>query len=260
MTIRPTITRGVVLGLTALLLGGCIIHTRDFKAKFHRSEDLTAPVTNLTALHVSTNVGKIHLDAADVTEVRIVAEIEVKAPTEEKAQQLAEDTRIVVEQSSGTLTIEVDKPPDLGRNQLSVDFTITAPPALALTCKANVGEIRVAGFTQAVKARTDVGDVACTGLRGEIDLHTNVGSLRAAYAEDAPAALRATMKSNVGDVEFAGPTDLSVHLAAAANVGSIHTDRPLTVRGSLKQSLQASLGKAEGQVELYTNVGSIKIR
>jgi len=111
-----------------------------------------------------------------------------------------------------------------------------------------------------VKVRTDVGDVACTGLRGEIDLHTNVGSLRAAYAEDAPAALRAALKTNVGDIEFTGPADLSAHLTAAANVGSINTDRPLTVRGSLKQSIQASLGQGEGHVELNTNVGSIKIR
>ena len=251
---------GVAVGLAAMLLGGCYIHTDMFKAKFSRSEDLTAPLTGITALDVTTNVGKIQLEAADVAEVRIAAEIRVKAPTEERAQELAEQVRIVAEPSGQTLTIKAVKPSDFGRHELSVDFTVTAPAALALTCTTNVGDIRVSGFTKRVKASADVGAVTCTGLREEIDLHTNVGDIRATYVGDAPAALTATMASNVGDIEFTGPRDISAHVTAAANVGSIRTDRPITVTGSLKQSIRASLGKGEGRVNLNTNVGSIKIR
>ncbi len=168
--------------------------------------------------------------------------------------------RIAVEPSGQTLTIKAVKPSDFGRNQLSVDFTITAPAALVLTCRTNVGDIRVTGFTKRMKASTDVGTVTCTGLRDEIDLHTNVGDLRATYDTDAPAALQATMDTNVGSIDFTGPQEMSAHLTAASNVGSIHTDRPITVRGSLKHSVSASLGQGEGQVRLNTNVGSIRIR
>jgi DUF4097 and DUF4098 domain-containing protein YvlB len=252
---------GVAAGLAAMLLGGCVIHTGVFKAKFSRSENLTAPLTDITALDVTTNVGKIHLEAADVAEVRIAAKIEVKAATEELAQELAEEVRIVAEPAGDTLTIKAIRPADLGRNQLSVDFTITAPAALALNCTTNVGDVRVIGFTKRTQVRTDVGDIMCTGLRDTADLHTNVGDIRAAYAADAPAAPDASIETNVGDIELAGPQELSADLTAAANVGSVDTDRPITIAGSLKkQSIRGSLGKGEGRVKLTTNVGDIRIR
>ncbi|MCX5645460.1 MAG: DUF4097 family beta strand repeat-containing protein [Phycisphaerae bacterium] len=250
----------VATGLAAVTLGGCVIHTGTYKAKFSRSEDLTAPLANVTALDVATNVGTIRLEAGQVAEVRIAAEIKVRAATEEQAQELAEEVRIVAEPSGQTLTIKAIRPSDLGRNQLSVDFTITAPADLALDCTTNVGDIRVTGFTKRVKASADVGTIACTGLREEIDLRSNVGDLRAEYAGDAPAALNATMATNVGNIEFTGPQEISADLSARANVGSIKTDRPITVTGSLKHSISASLGKGEGRVSLNTNVGSIRIR
>jgi hypothetical protein len=251
---------GIVVGLAAILLGGCVIHTDAFKAKFSRSEDLTATLADITAMDVTTNVGTIRLDAAEVAEVHVAAEIKVKASTEERAQELAEQVRIVVEPSGQTLTIKAVKPADFGRNQLSVDFTVTAPADVALNCTTNVGDIRVTGFTKRVKASTDVGAIKCIGLRDTIDLHSNVGDVQADYAGDAPAAVNATMATNVGNVEFTGPQEISANLSAAANVGSINTDRPITVTGSLKHSIRASLGKGEGQVNLNTNVGSIKIR
>ncbi len=250
----------IATGLVAMTLGGCVIHTGMCKAKFSRSEDLTAPLANVMALDVATNVGTIRLEAGQVAEVRIAAEIKVRAATEEQAQELAEEVRIVAEPSGQTLTIKAIRPSDLGRNQLSVDFTITAPADLALDCTTNVGDIRVTGFTKRVRASTDVGTIVCTGLREEIDLRSNVGDIRAEYVEDAPAALRATMATNVGSIEFTGPQEISADFSARANVGSIKTDRPITVTGSLKHSIRASLGKGEGRVSLNTNVGSIKIR
>jgi hypothetical protein len=252
---------GVMASLVALLLGGCVIHTGSFKAEFSRSEDLTVPVTDLNVLDVTTDVGKIQMETTDAAEVHVAAQIKVKARTEEEAQKLAEQVRIVAEPWSRTLTIKAVKPRDFGRNQLSVDFTITAPAALALHCTTNVGDIRIAGFTKRVQASADVGTIICTGLRDEIDLHANVGDLRATYTSDAPAAVTATMETNVGAIEFAGPPEISADVTAKVNVGDINTDRPLTVKGSLaKHSVRATLGKGEGRVNLDTNVGSIRIR
>ncbi len=53
---------------------------------------------------------------------------------------------------------------------------------------------------------------------------------------------------------------MSAHLQATTNVGSIDTDRPLTVTGQIKKSIQATIGDAEGDIVLRTNVGSIHIR
>jgi hypothetical protein len=246
--------------LVSVLIAGCQFGSDAFKAEFTRSEELTSPVTGITMLDIHTDVGKIHLDAADVAEVRVRAEIKVKAATEEKAEELAEGVRIVLEPSGETMAIKAVKPTGFGRNKLCVDFTITAPASLALKCTTNVGEVRTTGFTGHVEVFTNVGTVICTGLQGSVDLSAEVGDIQAEYAPDAPPAINVDASTNVGSIELAGPKDISAKLTAEANVGSINTDRPLTVTGHLKQSIKASFGGAEGQISLRTNVGSIRIR
>jgi hypothetical protein len=251
---------GVFVALAAVALGGCHFSGDAFKAKFTRSEELTAPLAGVAALDVCTNVGKIELLAEDVAEVRIAAEIKIKARTEERAQELGEQVRIVAEPSGPTLRIKAIRPAGLSEDNLHVTYTITAPGALALKCTTNVGDIRTVGFTGRVEARTNVGSVVCTGLRDRADLRTDVGDIRAEYASDAPAALSVDASTNVGNVELVAPQEVSARVAAETNVGSIHSDRPLTVSGSLKQSIRASLGNGDGQVNLRTNVGSVRIR
>ncbi len=251
---------GVVAGLAVLLLSGCIIHSDAFRAKFSRSEKLTAPLASITALDVTTNIGAIRMEAGQVPEVRITAEIKVKDRTEEQAREWAEQVRIVAEPSGQALHIKAIRPAGLRENNLNVDFTITAPADLALECTTNVGDIRTTDFTKRVKASTNVGAVACMGLRGDIDLHTNVGDVRADYVPEAPAAVNVALATDVGAIEFSGPKEISAHVTATTNVGDINTDRSITVTGSVKRSLRGTLGKGEGQINLHTNVGSIRIR
>ena len=251
---------GLVVGWAAVLLAGCQSSSDMFRAKFTRHQELAAPLTDITGLEVSTNVGALRLEAGEAAEARIVAEITVKACTQEQAEELAGQVRISAEPRGQTLVIKADRPPDLRRQNLSVAFTVTAPARLALDCVTNVGDVHITGFTEGVKARADVGAIASTGLRGPAELHSNVGDIRAEYAADAPAALNISISTNVGRIEFAGPPEISARLTATTNVGSIDTDRPLTVVGSLKHSIDAQLGRAEGRVNLSTNVGSIRIR
>jgi len=250
---------GIGMAVIAFFLSGCHFGGV-FKAEFGRSEELSASLAGIDDLDVTTNVGEIRLEATEVSEARILADIKVRAKTEEEARELAELVRIVAEPSGQTLAIKAVKPAHFGRNELCVDFTITAPAGLALDCTTNVGDIRTTGFTESVKARTDVGKIHCTGLRDAVDLHTNVGDIAIAYVPDAPAVLDVRATTNVGAIDFTGPEDISAGLSAYANVGDIETDRPVLITGSLKKSIKASLGNAEGEIALRTNVGSIRIR
>lgn len=254
------IRQTVVVVLAGVLAAGCYVGGDAFKAQFVRNEELTAPLDGIAGIDVNIEVGEIRLEAADVAQARIQAQIKVRAATEEKAEELAQGVRITAESSGHTLVVRAVKPSGFGRNELSVDLTITAPAGLELKCTTNVGDIRTVGFVGAVKAQTNVGAIVCTGLRGDADLHTNVGDIRVEYASDAPAAIRVDASADVGEIELAGPQVISASLVAEANVGSIDTDRPLTVTGHLKQSIKTSLGGAEGRISLRTNVGSIHIR
>jgi len=248
------------LVLTTLFLGCCVNMGGNFRAKAQRTEDLTAPAVNVTTLDVSTNVGTIDLEGGNVSEVSIVAEITVRSKTTEEAEALIEEVQIVPEQSGDKLVVKAVKPSGFGRNQLGVAFTITAPANLALRCTTDVGDIRVEGFDESIVAKTGVGTIRCEDMRSTADLHTNVGDITCSYASDAPAAFDAKASTNVGNVDFTGPDQISAELAARVNVGSINTDRPLTVTGPIKKSIKATLGDAEGDIALHTNVGSIRIR
>jgi hypothetical protein len=248
------------LVFVTLFVGCCVNLGNDYRAKARRTEELTVPVAEAMALDVSTNVGTLSLESAETSDVRITAEITVKAKTEEEAEALVDEVRIIAEPSGRTIVVKAEKPSHFGRNQLLVDFTIEAPGRLALDCTTNVGDIRTEGFTDRVAAKTDVGTIRCTGLRGDARLHANVGDVQAVYVADAPAALDISASTNVGNVDLTGPAEMSARLEASVNVGSINTDRPLSITGKIQKSIKASLGNAEGDVTLRTNVGSIHIR
>jgi hypothetical protein len=254
------------IGLCAVLAmavasAGCItVVGSNLQGKAKRTDNLTAPVGGVSALKVTTDVGAIKLAPAETTEVRVTADITVKAKTDEQAEELLGGVRVTVKPSGDTLVVKAEKPSGFGQNQLTVDLTITAPAGLRLDCTTNVGDIRVDGFTSRVEAHTDVGAITCSDLHGAVSLHTNVGDIRAVYASDASAALDVSASTNVGEINFTGPSQMSAHLAAGSNVGDIHTSRPLTVTGFVGKSVSGKLGDGEGHVDLRTNVGSITIR
>jgi len=248
------------LSLTTLYVGCCINVNDNYKAKAYRTEELDASVADMTSVDVTTKVGTLTFEAADVTEAHIVADITVKAKTQEEAEAQVREVRIVAEPSGERLALKAVKPKGFGCNKLLVDFTVTIPARLALECRTNVGDIKTTGLAGPVTARTDVGSILCNDLLHGATLRTNVGNIVATYASEAPAALQVSAVTNVGDIELAGPDSISAALSASVNVGSIDAQRPLMVQGPIKKSIKATLGKAEGRVKLSTNVGSIRIR
>ncbi len=263
-------TWGVCLtALGTLLLSGCVIivagdthnEDRDLRAEAKRTDELKAPLTDITALEVSTSVGGIRIETADVPEAAITAQITVKARTEEEAEALLEGVRISAEPSGRWLAVKAVKPSGFGHNSLRVDFTITVPPQLEARCTTQVGDIRIAGLAGDITAKSDVGKFDGVDLHaGKADLQTNVGAIKVAYASDAPAALRLDARTNVGDIDFSGPEHLSARVSAVTNVGSINTGREMKIQGFVGKSLDGTLDSGEGRVAFRTNVGSIHIR
>jgi len=216
------INLGLVLCLCLLtLLSGCCINVGDvFKAKYERTENVSAPIEDAAELCVETDVGSITITGADVTDCDITAEITVKARTKEKARELAEQVKIELQHAGDRLSIKVRKPDALKSRSLTVDFKITAPTQLNLDCSTHVGSMNV------------------SGIKGQIEASANV----------------------VGSIEFTAPTQLSAQLNVSSNIGSIKTNKPVTVVGKLSKSIKGTIGSGEGKISLRTNVGSIEIK
>ena len=231
-----------------------------FKAKHARTVNLSVPVGQADELCVETAVGSIAVTGAEVTDCNIVAEITVKAETEDEARKLAEQVKIEARPDGDRLSVKVSKPADLKKRSLEVKFKIFAPKQLKVDCSVNVGSVSVSDMDDRIKVSGNVGSIFCRQIVGDVDLNSNVGSVEVEYSDDAAAACNATITTNVGSIEFAAPAQLSAQVNASTNVGSVKTDKPTTVVGKVGKSVNGTIGAGEGKIRLKTNVGSIHIK
>ena len=245
-----------------LIVTGCCIHLGDSdREKYERTEQLSAPVAADGTLNIRTNVGSITVTGADVNDCNIIATITTKAETIEEAEKRSKDVKIELESFANTLNVRIEKPSELKNKWLKVDFNITVPKQLNLDCSADVGKINISGIGGRIEASTDVGKIICKEISGDIDLRTDVGTIKVVYASTAPAALNANITTDVGTINFVGPEKLSAELDASVDVGSITTNRPITLVGKLfKKRLKGTIGTGQGQLRFKTDVGSIVIK
>ncbi len=255
------------LCLLVLFVGcvGCDINFGDFGGfggvEFERTEELAAPIAARATLTAETGVGSITVNGGDVTECSVTATIMAKAPTQEKANELAQAVKIKLEVEGDDLRLHVEKPAKQRRYSVGVTFDITIPSQVNLHLESDVGDIEVTNINGAIYAATDVGEITCTEVEGDVELEVDVGDVTAEYRDGGESTFSARLETDVGRIRFAGPANLSARVDASTNVGSIETRLPLTVTGQIGKSVQGTVGKGEAKatVRLRTNVGSIEI-
>jgi len=255
------------LTLLTLFVGcvGCDIHIGDFGdfggVEFERIEQLSAPIVAGATLTAETRVGSITVTGADVTECSVTATITAKAPTQEEAEKLAQKVKIKLEREGNDLTLEVEKPEKKRRRSIEITFDITIPPQVNLHLESDVGDIEVTNISGAIYATTDVGEITCTEVEGDVELEVDVGDVTVEYRDGAESIFSASLETEVGQIRFVGPANLSAKVDASTDVGSIETKLPLTVTGKIEKSVHGTIGKGEAKatVRLRTNVGSIEI-
>ena len=246
----------VVCLCAAMALSGC----GDYKAKYEKTEKIIVPVAEAVALSVEAGVGGITITGADVTDCNVIAEITVKAETEEEARKLAEKVKIEAKTSGDKLSLKVSRPAELKKRSLEVKFKIVAPKQLKLDCSINVGNVSISDMNDQIKVSGNVGSIFCRQIIGNVYVTSNVGSVEVEYEDAAPAALDIDITTNVGSIELVVPPQLSAQVSASTNVGSVNTDKPITVVGKVGKSISGTMGSGEGRVRLKTNVGSIQIK
>ena len=263
-TMKNSFTKISMVCLLCLLttVTGCCINIDNFwpRAEYERTDELNAPLGPGSTLALENSVGSINIAGLDVTECNVIATISVKAPTEEEAQELAEQIKIELDRDGNTLTVRTEKPRTKKRRSISISFDITVPKQTALELESDVSNIQVSNITEKIKAKTDIGKITCKEISGDIDLRADVGTVKVVYSKTAPAACNANITTNVGGIDLTTPPNFSAAVDADTDVGSIRTDLPLTVRGKIGKSLHGTIGSGEGKLYLRTDVGSIRIR
>lgn len=258
-TLAKNLTLAVFFWLSVLFAGCCINVGELFRAKYRTTEHLSVPIEGVTDLDVQTHIGSITVTGSNVTDCNIVAEITVKAATRDNARKLAEQVKIELAASDNKLAVTTRKPDSLSDKRLTVNLKVTVPAVMNLTCEAHIGTIKVSDIRGRILASTNVGSIICSKVFSNLALTANVGSIEVNCDDDAPPVCNAEIITNVGSINFVGPSHLSAKVNASTNVGSIKTRRPMTITGDLKKSITGTIGVGEGQISLKTNVGSIEI-
>jgi len=255
------VSLGCLLCLLTAVVGCCCINIGDWgKEKYEKTEQLSASIAPGATLALETEIGSITITGADVTDCNITAEICAKAPTKEEAAEIAEKVKIQLVSAGKTLTVKVEKPHLRKRRSISISYQVTVPKQTDLQLESDIGEIEVSNITAPIHAEIDIGRITCEEISGDIDLRTDIGEITVVYSKTAPAVCNATIKTDIGKINFTAPPDFSATVNAVTDIGSIETDLPLTVKGKIGKKLRGTIGKGEGELNLKTDIGAIKIR
>jgi DUF4097 and DUF4098 domain-containing protein YvlB len=263
-----------------MVLAGCGIHlgrvpAEKYTTVVHRSAPLPAG-SNLAA---ATHNGSIAITGANVTEVALTTTIVARAETEQAAKKLADQTQVKLRPSGSKLTVEIRKPLLIGNQSISVSLDADVPEQTDLdlaTHNGNVtidnitgrthaethnGKVDVANLAGGANLETHNGSVRCNQVAGPIQVSTHNGGVKASYAATASSECDVSIETHNGSIEFRTAGDLSAHVKLSARNGSISTDLPITVVGTVtKSKLSGTIGTGKGRIRLKTYNGSIRLR
>ena len=254
--------------------------------------DKTLHVSGQVMLTVGTGSGYIHVSPGSTSEVHIVGHVHANgwgfgASADDRVKQVVSNPPI--DQSGNIITI--GKHADWIRN-VSIDYDITAPKGTQLEASSGSGDLRLQDLVGPLKANTGSGSIEASGFTGRVQLQTGSGDIRAQLqgANDVKAdtgsgsihlqgvsgALYAQTGS--GDVEIGGnPTaDWKVQtgsgsvtlnvggahfsLDASTGSGSVHSDPPITMHGSIERHhVQGDINGGGPTVRVETGSGDVRI-
>lgn len=180
---KGTFTKcGVLVFLCSLLMGtflvGCGFNIGGWgKAKFKRTQNASAPLAPGLNVSVETNYGSITVNGADVSDCNVIAKITAQAPTQQEAQQIAEQVKIELEQVGDILNIKAKKPDLKNNRSICISYEITVPMRTSVDCESSYGSLKIANIIGDVRAETSYGSVNCDNLQGSAQLETSYGKI-----------------------------------------------------------------------------------
>ena len=244
--------------------------------------------------------GSVSINSWEKPEVFVKATKKVKATSEEKAQEYAEEVKIRIGKVDDVLEIVTEHPkgrkPSFIKN-VSVQYDVTMPKEANLDASSTNGGMNVTGIIGETEARTTNGSVKIIGCEGKLTVKTtngrveleevsgNVGAKTSNGGISAGLAMidgesefettngsldvriekgdsvPLTAHTTNGSIKVHLPSDFVANVEAKTTNGHIRSDLPITVAGKIsKTSLQGELNGGGPLMKLKTTNGNINIR
>ncbi len=186
MRFSKRIAQALVPAAIMLLVGACGIEVRDWsQAHYERTVELRHAMADGSTLAVATTSGSIEIEGQAVSEAKVIATIQGRAPTEEEAREIVEATEIRFEPAADRLTIRADTPKRERDRSVSVSYNIVVPRQTSVECSSASGSVEVRNLQGSVRANSASGSATCSALRaGSVHMSTASGSVRLSDASD----------------------------------------------------------------------------
>lgn len=204
---RPYLQHGFSYVLGALFLvatSGCDEEFATWRAtgqsRFERPLSRQIALETIDTLDVTTRSGAIAVTGTDAADCCLEARIVAYAPTEQEAQDLAEQVQIVEEAAGGTLKIRSHEPALTNNRSISVSYTISVPRRMNVRCDSNYGSLDVSNIGGRLDGKSGNGSIKARDIQGPADLDTNYGAIECRNVVGQSISLR----SNNGSITAAG--------------------------------------------------------
>ncbi|OHB81622.1 MAG: hypothetical protein A2Z38_11235 [Planctomycetes bacterium RBG_19FT_COMBO_48_8] len=236
-----------------LITIGCDIQIGDWgQAKHEITVQRQAPITVDSKLYVETSSGSITITGGDVTECSVIASICGRAPTEEEAQQLAEQVKIELETAGSTMTVKAYKPPKKNRCSISISYDITIPKQTNIESASSYGAIELANIKGQTCGKTSSGSIEAKNIEGSVNLDTSYGSVNCRNITGDNIAVKSSSGSITAEI-IKGTAQLTTSYGSITCTDMSDGDIKLkTSSGKIKLS-NASFGDCDA----HTSYGSI---
>lgn len=237
-----------------LLVNGCDIRIGNWgQAKYERTVQQQAPLAAGSTLVVETSSGSVTVIGAEVTDCNVVARICGRAPTEEEAQQLAEQVKIELEAVGNTLTVRAEKPSTKRNRSISISYDITVPRQTNIECASSYGSIQLTDIDGDVSGKTKSGSITAENIEGSADLDTSYGSINCKDISGDNIKLKSSSGAITAE-NIKGPADISTSYGTITCKDMSGGDiiKLKTSSGQIKLS-NASFGDCDA----HTSYGSI---
>jgi DUF4097 and DUF4098 domain-containing protein YvlB len=256
--------------------------------------DKTLHVSGTPTLSVSTGSGYVHVSPGSDNEIHIIGHVHASrwggdwGSPEDRVKEVVSNPPI--EQNGNAVIV--------GKNtkyhNVSIDYEVTTPKGTNLEANSGSGDLRISDLGGSLKADTGSGSIEANGLSGRVTLETGSGDIHAEMhsapdvkAQTGSGSIRLSglngglyAETGSGDIEINGQPGANwkvetgsgsvtlntgggakFSLDATTGSGTIHSDPPISMHGSLQgHHITGDINGGGVTVRVETGSGDVRIR
>lgn len=215
---------------------------------------------------INDPAGSIRVDAGpnggvsvfgwDKPTMLVIAKVQANGEDDADAKDVAGRIKITVDRSH----VESDGPSTRRHEGWSVSYDVYVPKARGLDLSTQNGGLSV----EQVKGRLDLstvnGGIHLTDVAGNVDAHTTNGGVTATLSGTTWDGEGLDLRTTNGGVRLEVPKGYNARLETGTTNGSLTTDFPITIQGSLTRRITTTLGKGGPTIRATTVNGAVRIR